>query len=143
MGPAQQAFAEKHSGAAVFARETDDGSIVLAAWPHRLAVKMSGAITSDYLLEVLREMRAAGLPASDSFSALIDLSDFTGDVDWKDIRQVTDIMPKGDSKTNKNAYVVRNRIFALIAKITSALFAQTEHAAFPSEAEARAWLGWE
>ncbi len=136
-------FAEKYPGAAIFGREADDGSVLVAAWPDRLVVRMAGAIHSTKLIEALQDMRAAGFPASDAFSALIDLSTFTGEVDWQDIRQVKEIMPKGDSMTNKNAYIVRNRIFALTAKITSALFSQTEHVAFNTEKEALAWLGWD
>lgn len=142
MGTAQEDFAASHPGAAIFARETDDGAIMVAAWPDRLAVAMVGAIHSEYLIEALREMRAAGFPASDSFTALIDLSAFSGEIDWKDIREVREVMPKGESRTNKNAYVVRNPIFALVAKITSVLFPQTQNAAFSTAAEARVWLGW-
>jgi hypothetical protein len=52
-------------------------------------------------------------------------------------------MPKGDSTTNKNAYVIRNPLWMAIAKITAAYFPSTECAAFTAEAEARTWLGWE
>lgn len=142
MATANENFAEENPGSAIFVRETDDGAIRLAAWPDRLVVAMVGAIHSEYLIEALREMRAAGLPASDTFTALIDLSAFTGEIDWKDIREVREVMPKGESRTNKNAYVVRNPIFALVAKITSVLFPQTQNAAFPTAAEARVWLGW-
>ncbi len=143
MGTAQDDFAASHPGAAIFARETDDGAIMLAAWPDRLVVAMRGAIHSNCLIEALREMRAAGLPATDEFTALIDISTFSGEIDWNDIREIREIMPKGDSRTNKNAYVVRNPLFALIAKITSVLFPQTQNAAFPTQAEARLWLGWD
>jgi hypothetical protein len=142
-GTTQEAFEADHPGAAIFARETDDGAILLAAWPDRLVVAMQGAIHSSHLIEALREMRAAGLPATDEFTALIDISTFTGEIDWRDIWEVREVMPKGDSRTNKNAYVVRNPLFALVAKITSVLFPQTQNAAFPTQAEARQWLGWE
>lgn len=140
---AQESFAAGHHGAAIFVREVDDGAIRVAAWPDHLVVVMVGAIHSKYLIEALQDMRVAGLPASDAFTALIDISAFTGEVDWRDIREVREVMPKGDSRTNKNAYVVRNPLFALVAKITAALFSQTQNAAFPTQAEARLWLGWD
>lgn len=143
MRTAQESFAASHPGAAIFTRETDDGAIRVAAWPDHLVVAMVGAIHSKYLIEALRDMRAAGLPATDEFTALIDISAFTGEIDWKDILEVKEVMPKGGSRTNKNAYIVRNPLFALVAKITSALFSQTQNAAFPTQAEARLWLGWD
>lgn len=138
-----QAFAQRYPDAKIFVYQQSDGAIMAAAWPDRLVVNIDGGVHSRDLIEVLRQVRAAGCPASDAFSALIDLSTFTGEIDWNDIREVKEVMPKGDSMTNKNAYIVRNRIFAMTAKIISALFTQTEHAAFRSEAEARQWLGWD
>ena len=142
METTRAAFADKHAGAKIFVYQQSDGSVMAAAWPDRLVVNIDGGVHSRDLIAVLRQVRAAGLPASDAFSALIDLSTFTGEIDWNDIRQVKDVMPKGDSMTNKNAYIVRNRFFAMAAKIVSGLFTQTEHVAFTTEEEARRWLGW-
>ena len=59
------------------------------------------------------------------------------------IPQITEVMPKGENRSNKNAYVVRNDMFAMLAKINVALFPDTHHATFKTEEDARAWLGWE
>jgi hypothetical protein len=88
-------------------------------------------------------MRAAGHLVSDQFNALIDLTEFTGVIDWDEIRKISEVMPKGASRTNKNAYLVHDTFLAMVAKITSVLFPQTECAAFTTENEARAWLGWD
>lgn len=101
-----------------------------------------GAIPSGVLIGALLDTRAAGHFVSDAFSALIDLSRFTGAIDWEEIKQIGGIMPKGDCTTNKNAYVVRDEYLAMVAKITGALFPHTECASFRCDAEARTWLGW-
>jgi hypothetical protein len=139
---AEEIFAEKNPGAAIFARQRAEGHVLLAVSPKRLVFEMSGTIPSEYFVEVLADARAAGLLRSDDFSALADMTNFTGAIDWKIIPQISEIMPKGDS-TNKNAYIVRNAMFAILAKINMVLFPKTQHRTFSTVADARAWLGWE
>lgn len=68
---------------------------------------------------------------------------FTGVIDWKVIPQISAVMPKGSNNTNKNAYIVRDGFFDMLAKVNAVLFPNTEHATFRDEASAKAWLGWE
>jgi hypothetical protein len=139
----REEFAAKHPGAAILVHENPDGAVMLAVAPQRLVFTVEGTITSDHIVGVLRDAREAGLLPNDEFSALADFSNFAGVFDWKIIPQISEVMPKGDSVTNKNAYVVRNTMFMILAKINAALFPKTQHAAFTTETEARAWLGWE
>jgi hypothetical protein len=143
MDQALKVFAANNPGAAVFARGTAANHIMLAASPHRLVLCTKGAINSEHLVALLGEMRAAGHLASDDFSALIDLTGFTGAIDWDEIKKISTVMPEGDSRTNKNAYVVHNSFLAMVAKISAALFPKTECAAFSTVKEARKWLGWD
>jgi hypothetical protein len=138
-----EAFARKYPGAVVFTHGRKGASVMLAVAPHRLVLKIDGTIQSENVVGLLKDMRAAGHLASDDFNALIDLTAFTGVIDWDEIKKISDVMPKGASRTNKNAYLVHDTFLAMVAKITSALFPQTECAAFTTEKEARAWLGWE
>lgn len=139
---AEELFAAKNPGAAIFARVRAEGAVLLAVSPKRLVFEMTGTIPSEYFVEVLADARAAGLLLSDDFSALADMTGFTGTIDWKVIPKISDVMPKGDS-TNKNAYIVRNTMFAVLTKINMVLFPKTQHRTFSTVAEARAWLGWE
>ena len=142
MTAALETFAQKYPGAAVFAGGSGTSTAMLAVAPHRLVLKINGTVQSDKLVGLLQKMRAAGHLPSDDFSALIDLTEFTGAIDWDEIRKISEVMPKGASRTNKNAYLVHDTFLAMVAKITSVLFPQTECAAFTTEKEARAWLGW-
>ena len=137
-----ETFAKKHPGATVFAGGRRGDRVMLAVAPHRLVLKINGTVQSDRVVGLLQEMRAAGHLASDDFNALIDITEFTGAIDWDEIRKISEVMPKGASRTNKNAYLVHNTFLAMVAKITAALFPQTECAAFTTEKEARALLGW-
>lgn len=136
-------FIANHPGATIVMRDKATGLAILAVSPGRVALTVTGTISSEHIVGVLQDANIAERLGSDQFNALIDLSAYTGAVDWKDIQQIKEIMPKGDSHTNKNAYVVRNALYMMVAKITAAFFAHTECAAFLSEKEARAWLGWE
>ena len=142
MDQAQKVFAANNPGATVFSRGTAAAHILLAVSPHRLALCIKGALNSEHLVAILSEMRAAGHLASDDFSALIDLTGFTGAIDWDEIKKISTVMPEGDSRTNRNAYVVHDSFLAMVAKITAVLFPKTECAAFSTVKEARNWLGW-
>lgn len=143
MTTANEDFAARNPGATIFTREEPDGSIMLAVSPRRLVFCMTGAFHSDHIIGVLADARATGLVDTDDFSALVDMTGFIGVIDWSVIPEISEVMPKGENRTNKNAYIVRNDMFAKLAKINGALFPNTEHATFMTEKEARAWLGWD
>lgn len=141
MVAAEDSFAAANPGAAIFARRRAEGAVLLAVSPGRLVFEMTGTIPCDYFVEVLADARAAGLLTCDAFSALIDMTGFSGAIDWKVLPKISEVMPKGDS-VNKNAYIVRNTMFAVLAKINMVLFPKTLHRTFSTAEEARAWLGW-
>ncbi len=142
MVTAKDLFAERNPGAVIFAREKAEGVVLLAVSPRRLVFDITGTIPSEHIVGVLAEARAAGALTRDDFSALVDMTGFTGAIDWKIISKISEVMPKGES-SNKNAYIVRNTMFAMLAKINMVLFPKTQHATFSTAAEARKWLGWE
>jgi hypothetical protein len=138
----QAAFSAQYPDMAVFARGRRGAAALLAVAPGRLAIKIVGTVPSEHLVALLTQAREAGHIASDQFCALVDLTQFTGAIDWDEIKKISAVMPKGDSRTNKNAYVVRDSFLAMVAKITSVLFPKTECAAFSHEVDAKQWLGW-
>lgn len=138
----KKTFAEKYPGAEIFLRERTGGAVLLAVAPLRMAISIEGTIQSEDIVNVLKDAREAGLFKDDNFSALVDMTNFTGVIDWRKIPEISEVMPKGETRTNKNAYVVRNDFFAMLAKINAVLFPKTLHATFKTEEEARLWLGW-
>jgi hypothetical protein len=142
MTTAKEDFAARNPGARIFARQEADGGIMLAVSPRRLVFCMAGAFHSEHIIGILQDAGAAGILTSDDFCALVDMTAFTGVINWEVIPQITEVMPKGNS-LNKNAYIVRNDMFAKLAKINGALFPNTQHATFMTEKEARTWLGWD
>jgi len=138
----EQDFRFQNRDATIFVRIMPVGSVFLAAAPKRMVFSITETPPSDSVVSLLQEARAAGFFHNDEYSALVDLSHFTGIVDWNEIKKIGDVLPKGDTRTNKNAFVVRNEFLGLIAKIAGAVFPNTQCAAFKCESEARAWLGW-
>jgi hypothetical protein len=139
---APERFRAANAGAAVFIRQKSGGHAMLAVAPRRIVLTVAGSIGSEHIVGVLRDAEVAARLGSDAFHALINLADYSASVDWQDIQAIREVMPKGASRSNKNAYVVRNSFYAMVAKITGVMFPQTECAAFTRESEARAWLGW-
>lgn len=136
-------FTQDHSDAQVFVQGVKGARILLAVGPRRLHFVFEGEAEGRQIIAALNAAKAAGVLVSDDFSALVDMIPFTGALDWRTIPEISEVMPKGTTTTNKNAYIVRDDITAALTKINSALFSKTEHRAFATEAEARAWLGWD
>lgn len=139
---APERFKAANPGAAIFVRQKPSGVAMLAVAPGRIVLTLAGTIGSEHIVGVLKDANVAERLGSDAFHALINLADYNASVDWKDIQDIREVMPKGASRTNRNAYVVRNSFYAMVAKITGAMFPQTECSAFTREQDARAWLGW-
>jgi hypothetical protein len=74
--------------------------------------------------------------------ALVDLTRFTGAVDWAAIRAVKDmaVWGRGARRKTRVAYLVRDGQFAALVKIIAALFPRSSHRAFYRLDEAVAWL---
>jgi hypothetical protein len=137
------AYIGRHGRERVFVRGEIGARVLLGVEPQRLYFRFEGEADGAQIIDAIRDATAAGLLTSDDFSALVDMSTFTGVLDWKVIPQISEVMPQGDTATNKNAYVVRDSLTAVLAKINSALFSKTQHRAFSHADEALAWLGWD
>jgi hypothetical protein len=136
-------FARAHAGMRIFVRGDKGARVVLAVASRRMYFVFEGECEGAQIVGVINDAKEAGVIVSDDFSAYVDMLPFTGALDWRVIPQIGEVMPKGNTATNKNAYVVRDDITAALTKINSALFSKTEHRAFATGAEALAWLGWE
>ena len=106
--------------------------------PKRLYVLADGEPPGKILIATFAAAVATG--ALISRSTLIDLTGFTGSVDWDAVRTLRDMTPRGIESTSSVAYVVRNKLFVKLIKIAMTLFPKVRHQAFTSRAEAVAWL---
>ena len=135
---AYAAFAEAGGEGIVVARGYPGARFAMKLTPKRLYVLADGEPTGKILIDTFAEAIATG--ALKSRSTLIDLTCFTGSVDWEAVRILRDMTPRGIESASSVAYVVRNRLFIKLIKIATAIFPKMHHKAFDSRAEAVAWL---
>lgn len=137
------AYVHAHNPARVFAQGNRKAYALAAAWPHRLYMVFYGDVSGGHILGALHEVVQSGVFPDDRVSALVDMLMFSGTVDWSAMVRISDIMPRGNCRTNRNAYIVRDAITASLTKVNAVHFPDTTHRAFHDEAKALHWLGWE
>ena len=135
---AYAAFVEAGGEGIVVARGYPGARFMMKLTPHRLYVLADGEPPGKILIDTFADAIATG--ALKSRSTLIDLTRFTGSVDWEAVRVLRDMTPRGKESASNVAYVVRNRLFIKLIKIATAIFPKMRHKAFDSHAEAVAWL---
>ena len=77
-----------------------------------------------------------------SMPTLVDLTRFTGAVDWGTIRMISKMARWGSdaSEVSRVAYLVRDGQFNALVKIVSALFPLSSHRPFSNPEHALTWL---
>ncbi len=77
-----------------------------------------------------------------SMPTLVDLTRFTGAVDWSAIRAISKMARWGSDRreVSRVAYLVRDGQFNALVKIVSALFPLSSHRPFASPEHALTWL---
>ncbi|HEY0282701.1 MAG TPA: hypothetical protein VGC27_08765 [Rhizomicrobium sp.] len=134
----EAAFAETGGKGVVIARGVPGARFMMKFTPARLYVLADGEPQGHCLVEVMAEAFATG--RLQSRSTLIDLTRFTGTVDWDAIRTMRKMTPRGRKSASRVAYVVRDGLFVNLIKIVKVIFPKIRHEAFISRAEAIAWL---
>jgi hypothetical protein len=132
------AFVEAGGEGIVVARGYPGARLMMKLTPNRLYILADGEPPGKILTDTFAEAVATG--ALKSRSTLIDLTRFTGAVDWEAVMILRDMTPRGKESASNAAYVVRNRLFVKLIKIATAIFPKVHHKAFDSRAEAVAWL---
>ena len=132
------AFAEAGGAGIIIARGAPGARFMMKLTPMRLYVLADGEPRSKSLIDVLAEAVATGKLKSSS--TLVDLTRFTGSVDWEAVKTMRDMSPRGIEDASSVAYVVRNKLFVKLTKILGVMFPKIRHEAFTSRAEAVAWL---
>ena len=132
------AFVEADGEGIVVAHGYPGARFMMKLTPMRLYVLVDGEPAGKTLIDTFGEAIATG--KLKSRSTLIDLTRFTGSVDWDAVRTLRDMTPHGIESASSVAYVVRNRLFIKLIKIAKVIFPKMRHEAFSSRAEAAAWL---
>ena len=135
---AYAAFTEASGEGIIVARGYPGARFMMKLTPNRLYILADGEPPGKILIDTFAEVMATGV--SNSRSTLIDLTRFTGSVDWEAVRTLRDMTPRGKESASNVAYVVRNKLFVKLIKIATAIFPKIRHEAFSSRAEAVAWL---
>ena len=97
--------------------------------------------TGEDFLACFRQALDAGVVEL-SIPTLVDLTRFTGAVDWAAIRAVRDMAAwgRGAKRKSRVAYVVRDDQSAALVKIVAALFPRSRHRPFYNLEHALFWL---
>ena len=109
------AFAEAGAEGIVIARGAPGARFMMKVTPARLYVLADGEPDGKCLIEVLAEAIASG--KLKSHSTLVDLTRFTGIVDWDAISTMREMTPLGMESVSSVAYIVRDNLFAKLLKI--------------------------
>jgi hypothetical protein len=106
-----------------------------------LWISIEDEVPGDSIVAAFRKALAAGWIQL-NMATLVDLTRFTGSVDWAAIHTIKDLAPWGTAPAGKSqvAYLVRDDLFGVLIRVTGALFARSHHRAFIDEAAALAWL---
>jgi hypothetical protein len=133
------AFIEAGDEGVVIAHGACKARVLLKVTPKRLYVLCDGEPPGKCLSGAFGEAVRGG-KIKHSMSALVDLSHYTGQVDWDHVKAVRDMAAWGKDGDSNVAYVVRDNIFHSVIKIAAALFTDTRHEPFLDRAAAEAWL---
>ena len=133
------AFVRAGGDGDVFAQGAPGARVLLKVTPTRLYVLADGEPAGKSISGVFGDAIRAG-KVKHSLSALVDLSIFTGSVDWDHIVAVSKMAAWGKDSATSVAYVVRDNLFHNLIKIAATMFPDTRHQSFLDRGEAEAWL---
>ncbi len=117
------------------------GGVFLRRKCNLLWILIENEATGEDLVRCFADGLSAGV-VEPSIPTLVDLTRFTGAVDWTAIRAVRDLAAwgRGVKRNSRIAYVVRDGQFAALVKIVAALFPRSVHRAFYKLDDAVSWL---
>lgn len=107
-----------------------------------LLVQLSGAARIAQVRAALTAMRQTGA-LTEALPTLVDLSEFSGAIDWAELRaisQMADWVPPGDNRPMPVAYVSGDSLFTMLVKLVQVFFPWARHRAFGRREWALEWL---
>ena len=129
------------ASAQVFAGGSHGNRVTLTITGDFMRVDVTGEALDSSIVDCFREALAQGA-IRPNMLVLVDLSDFTGGVDWTAIHAIVDLAPWGSEagRASKVAYVNKSVWFSAMIKLTSVLFPKTQHRQFSGVHHAMQWL---
>ncbi|MGA2051723.1 MAG: hypothetical protein ABSH19_00285 [Opitutales bacterium] len=117
------------------------GRFTLCVQQGLLRVTAEGEPIGQDLLVCFRRAQDAGW-LQPNMRTLVDLTRFTGVIDWPAIHAIKRMAPWGTDPgpAPRTAYLVRDTLTGMVVKVLSLLFPRSRHRLFLNEAEALAWL---
>ena len=133
------AFVRAGADGDVFSQGAPGARVLLKVTPKRVYVLVDGEPAGKSLSGVFGDAIRAG-KIKHSLSALVDLTIFTGSVDWDHVVAVSKMAEWGKNETSHVAYIVRDNIFHNLIKIAATMFPSTRQQSFLDRGDAEAWL---
>ncbi len=121
-------------------RENIRGRVALRNEVGVLRIEMRGDPSGEDIAACFNEAVAAGMVML-SMPAVIELSDYSGSIDWDAIRTIA-AQDNWGTKTGdvpRVAYVTADATFDTVIKLIAALFPDSEHKSFTGVDAALAW----
>lgn len=126
---------------AFIASNRPQGGVFLKCKEGILWILIEREASAEDLVTCFKQAMSAGWLKL-SMLTLVDLTKFTGAVDWGAIRTISKMARWGTDRgeISRVAYLVRDGQFNALVKIVSVLFPLSSHRAFSSAAHAMTWL---
>ncbi len=139
MDEIRAAFTAAHAGGRLISYGRPGARFLLSIEPGWIFLLADGEPESKDFTAAFADAKASGLIRGD-LSVLVDLSIFYGAVNWSTVNELHDAIDWSVLGKVNVAYVVLEKGFALLAKISSVIFRAATHRVFDSEKNAVAWL---
>jgi hypothetical protein len=130
--------------AGVFSRSSGRTRVTLSVEGDFLRIDVAGEALDKGIVDCFREAIAAGAVRA-NMSTLVDLSNFTGGVDWPSIHAIADLIAWGSEpdRPSRVAYVTKSAWFSALLKLVTILFPKSQHRQFSGVHNAIQWLNSE
>ena len=140
-GSEQQGPGAKAAGPPAIVCGSSFGSVSATVTGGILWVAVENEPSGDDIVSCLRQARDTRLFGTCA-DTLVDLTRFTGVVDWEALHQVREMAPwgLGWSRPPRVAYVSRDRLFGAVIRAVGGVFTSARHRLFRDQAAALAWL---
>jgi hypothetical protein len=125
----------------VFACRNGGDRVTISITGDFMRIDISGESLDSGIVDCFREALAQGAMHTNML-VLVDLSDFSGGIDWTAIHAIVGLAPWGTGlgRAPKVAYVNKSVWFSAMIKLTSVLFPKTQHRQFSGVRNAMQWL---
>lgn len=125
----------------VFTRTSGVNRVTVSITGDLMRVDVAGETLDNSIVDCFREGLAAGA-IRPNMVCLVDLSDFTGGVDWAAIHTIAELVPWGSEagRASRVAYVTKSAWFSAMLKLASVLFPKSQHRQFSGIQKALQWL---